>query len=108
MGPDSEPGRVLLAVEVIDNFKPHPRAVVDGGRIGQKEETQLLIVAQPTQDLYVPGSIDLDLDRILIGPEVANVLGKAVEDEPDQGSRLGRGGQRTSPSQACRCGPLST
>ena len=105
---NAQPGGVPVREQVVDDLEVLGRAVVDRGFVGELEEVQIGVVAQCLEERHDPRSGDRHLDRVLIGPQARGEVGEAIEQEPDQGASLGRGGQRTSPSQSIRCGPQST
>ena len=99
---------MLPAVQVVDDLEMLGRAVVDARRIGEHEEGKVGIVAQHGHDVDDAGGIDLELDGVLVGPQVFDVVAKPLGQAPNQRAGCDGDAQRTSPSQRIRCGPRST
>ena len=105
---DAHPGGMLPAEQVVDDLEMGVDAVVDRRLVGEHEEGEVRIVAKQRQHLDVAGAVDAELDRVLIGPEVAQVGAETLVQRANERAGRGGGGQRTSPSQRMRCGPRST
>ena len=93
---------MLPAEQVIDDLEALADAVVDGGGIGEHEELERLVVTQRAQHVVGDGGIDLDLDSVLVGPQVMELGAEPLAEQADERTGGDGCGQRTSPSQCVR------